>query len=85
MYKSKRRGKVVFLIVMAGGVLGAILGYVLRDTIPILNQGLRVGTDGLGFDLYLIDLNFSLNVNITLAAIIGFLLAFLLADVGRRS
>ncbi len=85
MRKSKRRGKVVFFIVLAGGVLGAILGHVLRDTIPILNQGLKVGTDAIGFNLYLIDFSFSINVNITLAAIIGLLLAFLLADVGRRS
>lgn len=80
----KRRGKIVFLIVLAGGVLGAILGYVLRDIVPILNQGLKVGTDSLNLNLYLFDVSFSIHINITLAAIIGILLAFLLADVGRR-
>ncbi|MDZ7837410.1 MAG: DUF4321 domain-containing protein [Actinomycetota bacterium] len=81
---GKGRGKIVFLIVLAGGVIGAILGHVLRETIPILDKGLKVGTDSLSLNLYLFDVSFSIHVNITLGAIIGILLAFLLADVGRR-
>ena len=80
----KRRGKIVFFIVLAGGVIGAILGHVLADTIPILDKGLKVGTDQLNLDLYLIDLSFGIHINITLGAIIGLLIAFLLADVGKR-
>ncbi len=80
----KRRGRIVFLIVLAGGVIGAILGHVLADTIPILDRGLKVGTDQLSLDLYLIDISFGIHINITLGAIIGLLIAFLLADVGRR-
>ncbi len=80
----KRRGKIVFFIVLAGGVIGAILGHVLADTIPILDRGLKVGTDQLSLDLYLIDISFGIHINITLGAIIGLLIAFLLADVGRR-
>jgi len=56
---AKRRGKIVFFITFFGGVLGAILGHVLADTVPILDKGLKV-------------------------AIIGLLIAFLLADVGTR-
>lgn len=80
----KRRGIVVFFIIIAGGILGAILGHVLRDIVPILDQGLKVGTDQLSLNLYLIDVSFGIHVNITLGAIIGLLLAFLLADVFRR-
>jgi len=80
----RKRGKVVFFIVLLGGILGAILGHVLADTIPILDKGLKVGTDSLGINLYLFDISFSIHTNITLCAIIGMLLAFLLADVGRR-
>ncbi|MDD3520589.1 MAG: DUF4321 domain-containing protein [Actinomycetota bacterium] len=80
----KRRGIVVFFIIIVGGILGAILGHVLRDIVPILDQGLKVGTDKLSLDLYLFDISFSIHVNITLGAIIGLLLAFLLADVFRR-
>ncbi|HHT78555.1 MAG TPA: DUF4321 domain-containing protein [Actinobacteria bacterium] len=80
----KRRGIVVFFIIIIGGILGAILGHVLRDIVPILDQGLKVGTDQLSLNLYLIDVSFSIHVNITLGAIIGLLLAFLLADVFRR-
>ena len=81
---SRRSGKVVFFIVLLGGILGAILGHVLADTIPILDKGLKVGTDSLSLNLYLIDVSFSIHVNITLGAIIGLLIAFLLADLGRR-
>jgi len=81
---GKRRGKIVFLIVLLGGIIGAILGHVLKDIVPILDKGLKVGTDSLSFNLYLIDMSFGIHINITLGAIIGLLIAFLLADVGRR-
>lgn len=81
---AKRRGKIIFFITFFGGVLGAILGHVLADTIPILDKGLKVGTDMLSLDLYLLDISFCIHVNITLGAIIGLLIAFLLADVGTR-
>ncbi len=81
---GKRRGKVVFLIVLLGGIIGAVLGHILKDVVPILDKGLKVGTDSLGFSLYLIDMSFGIHINITLGAIIGILIAFLLADVGRR-
>jgi multisubunit Na+/H+ antiporter MnhE subunit len=81
---NRRRGFLTFFIVLVGAILGAILGHVLRDVLPILDKGLKVGTDTLGFNLYLIDLSFSIHVNITLGAIIGILIAFLISDIGRR-
>ena len=80
----KRSGVVTFFIVLAGGIIGAIVGHVLNETIPILDKGLKVGTDQLSLNLYLIDVSFSIHVNITICAIIGLLLAFLIADLGRR-
>jgi len=73
---SKKRGKVVFFIVLLGGIIGAILGHVLSDTVPILDKGLKVGTDSLSLNLYLIDISFGIHINITLGAIIGLLIAF---------
>lgn len=81
---GKRRGKIVFFIVLAGGILGAVLGHILKDVVPILDKGLKVGADSLSLNLYLIDISFGIHINITLCAIIGILIAFLLADVGRR-
>lgn len=81
---SRKRGIITFFIVIVGGVLGAILGHILRDIIPILDMGLKVGTDQLSLNLYLIDVSFGIHVNITLGAIIGILIAFLIADLGRR-
>ncbi len=80
----KRSGVITFFIVLAGGIIGAIVGHVLNDTIPILDKGLKIGTDQLSLNLYLIDVSFSIHVNITICAIIGLLLAFLIADLGRR-
>lgn len=80
----KRSGVVTFIIVLAGGIIGAIVGHILSDTIPILDKGLKVGTDQLSLNLYLIDVSFSIHVNITICAVIGLLLAFLIADLGRR-
>ena len=80
----KRSGVVTFFIVLAGGIIGAIVGHVLNDTIPILDKGLKVGTDQLSLNLYLIDVSFSIHVNVTVCAIIGLLIAFLIADLGRR-
>jgi fluoride ion exporter CrcB/FEX len=81
---NRRMGVVTFFIVLAGGVIGAIVGHVLNDIIPVLDKGLKVGTDQLSLNLYLIDVSFSIHVNITLCAIIGILIAFLIADLGRR-
>ncbi|OFW63617.1 MAG: hypothetical protein A2Z35_02395 [Actinobacteria bacterium RBG_19FT_COMBO_36_27] len=81
---GKRRGKIVFFIVLAGGILGAVLGHILKDVVPILDKGLKVGADSLSLNLYLIDISFGIHINITLCAIIGILIAFLLADVGKR-
>jgi hypothetical protein len=81
---NRRRGVVTFFIVFAGGIIGAIVGHVLRDIVPILDKGLKVGTDQLSLNLYLIDISFGIHVNITLCAIIGILIAFLIADIGRR-
>ena len=80
----KRSGVITFFIVLAGGIIGAIVGHVLNDTIPILDKGLKIGTDQLSLNLYLIDVSFSIHINITICAIIGLLLAFLIADLGRR-
>jgi hypothetical protein len=81
---NKRNGVITFLIVLAGGIIGAIVGHVLRDSIPILDKGLKIGTNQLGFNLYLLDASFSIHVNITLCAVLGILIAFLIADLGRR-
>jgi hypothetical protein len=81
---NKRSGVITFLIVLAGGIIGAIVGHVLQGSIPILDRGLKVGTDQLSFNLYLIDMSFSIHVNITLCAVLGILIAFLIADLGRR-
>ena len=81
---KRRRGVLTFFIILISGVIGAIVGHVLKDIIPILDKGLKVGTDQLSLNLYLIDVSFAIHINITLAAVIGILLGVLIADIGRR-
>ena len=81
---KRRRGLLNFFIILISGVIGAIVGHVIKDIVPILDKGLKVGTDQLSANLYLIDMSFSIHVNITLAAVIGILLGVLIADIGRR-
>jgi hypothetical protein len=81
---KRRRGVLTFFIILISGVIGAIVGHVLKDIVPILDKGLKVGTDQLSANLYLIDVSFAIHVNITLAAVIGILLGVLIADIGRR-
>ena len=81
---KRRRGVLTFFIILISGIIGAVVGHVLKDIVPILDKGLKVGTDQLSANLYLIDVSFAIHVNITLAAVIGILLGVLIADIGRR-
>ncbi len=81
---KRRRGVLTFFIILISGVIGAIVGHVLKDIVPILDKGLKVGTDQLSANLYLVDVSFAIHINITLAAVIGILLGVLIADIGRR-
>ena len=81
---KRRRGLLTFFIILVSGTLGAVLGHVLKDIIPILDKGLKIGTDQLSLNIYLIDLSFAIHINITLATIIGILIGVLISDIGRR-
>jgi len=72
------------MILLIGLIFGAILGHILRDVVPILDEGLKVGFEQLTLNLYLFDISFSINLRITFAAIIGMLVSFLIADFIRR-
>lgn len=82
--RLRRRPGRVFITLLVGLFFGAILGHIMSSILPILDEGLKVGFRPLSLNLYLFDVDLSLNFNITLAAIIGMLVAFLIADFGRR-
>ncbi|MBA7674043.1 hypothetical protein ES703_82250 [subsurface metagenome] len=81
---KRKSGWTIFMILLIGLIFGAILGHILRDVVPILDEGLKVGFEQLTLNLYLFDISFSINLRITFAAIIGMLVSFLIADFIRR-
>jgi hypothetical protein len=79
----KIRGKFVIFIVLIGAILGSIIGYVLKDLVPVLDMGVKVGFTPVTFNFELFDFTIGLHFKITLAAIIGIIASFLLVDIRR--
>ncbi len=75
------RGRYVLIILLVGAILGSIIGYVLRELLPILDMGVKIGLSPVTVDLYLFDLTFGIHLKITLASIMGLLATFLLLDI----
>lgn len=79
-----RKNSIVLLILMlAGVVLGGFLGHLARDIswLSWLNYGQSFGLTGTGgsalvLDLGVLVLQFGLQIKITIASIIGMVLAF---------
>lgn len=67
-----------FVSLFVGAVLGGVLGEVFKRYIPLLAGGVKVGFKPVTLDLYILMLTFGFNFKITVAAIIGMLLAFIL-------
>jgi len=82
--RTRGRTGRIFITLLVGLFFGAILGHILKDVLPILDEGLKVGLKPLSLNLYLFDMSLSLYFRITLAAIIGMLIAFLVVDLTRR-
>ncbi len=67
-----------FIALFVGAVLGGVLGEVFKRYIPLLAGGVKVGFKPVTLDLYIFVLTFGFDFKITVAAIIGLLLAFIL-------
>ena len=81
----KRDSLVLLLLLLAGVVLGGFLGYLAKDIswLSWLNYGQTfglTGTDGsaLVLDLGVLVLQFGIRIKITIASIIGIVVAFFL-------
>ena len=81
----KRDSLVLLLLMLAGVVLGGFLGYLAKDIswLAWLNYGQTfglTGTDGsaLVLNLGVLTLQFGLQIKITIASIIGIVVAFFL-------
>lgn len=81
----KRGSLVLLLLMLAGVVLGGFLGYLAKDIswLAWLNYGQTFGITGangsaLILDLGVLTLQFGLQIKITIASIIGIVVAFFL-------
>lgn len=81
----KKDSLVLLLLMLAGVVLGGFLGYLARDIswLSWLNYGQTFGLTGpngsaLILDLGVLVLQFGLQIKITIASILGIVLAFFL-------
>lgn len=78
MNRSKNTG-VLLLMIVAGVLIGSLIGAVLSSFAPILNYGPGpLGVRELGIDLKLITFNMTFLVDLNLAGLIGLVLAALL-------
>lgn len=74
--RDDRKGQAIALL--AGAVLGGALGEIFRRYVPVIGEGVIVGFKPFTIDLYISSITLGATFKITIAAIIGLLLAFLL-------
>lgn len=74
--RDDRIGQVVALLV--GLVIGGAMGEAFRRYVPVLGDGAIIGFKPVTIDLHVFSLTLGMTFNITIAAVIGLLLAFLL-------
>lgn len=79
MRPRNRNLALLFLLIIVGVVLGSIIGDLLSDKIPLLANSYPIGfKTPIHLDLSVIDLTFGFIIDINIASVIGFLIAFLL-------
>ncbi len=69
-------GQAVALLI--GAVIGGAMGEVFRPYVPILGSGVVIGFKPVTVDLHVITLTLGMMFKVTISAVIGILLAFLL-------
>jgi len=78
MQRSKNMGVLLFMLV-AGVLIGSLLGSVLARFIPLLNYGPGpLGIRHFGIDLSIISFELSFLIDLNLAGLIGVMLAALM-------
>lgn len=78
MRNSTQNGWSLFLLLLAGIVLGGFIGWVAKDVkyLEWLNYGQQFGVnDPIKLNLGILKVTFGLNIKITMASIIGVILA----------
>jgi len=72
-----------FLMLFVGAVIGGIAGELLSKQLPVLGRGYPLGIKPASLDLKIFFLTFGLQFKMTLAALVGLLVAVLVAERRR--
>ena len=74
-----KKGNSIYLIVLVltGSIIGSILGASISDILPILNYGETIGFGPATLDLNIITLTLGFSANLTVASIIGIIIAII--------
>lgn len=76
-YRNNAKNPWILLILLIfGGLIGALLGNTFGSSLPILNQGFsNIGLKPTTVDLAVITITFGLTLKVTVASIVGFIIA----------
>lgn len=69
-------GQVIALLI--GAVIGSAMGEIFRPYVPIIGSGVVIGFKPVTVDLHVITLTLGMMFKVTISAVIGILLAFML-------
>jgi len=69
---------VLLLFLLIGLIFGGIIGDYLGRSFELLNYSKAIGINNFDLDLSVIDLSFSFTMNISLASVIGLIIAIML-------
>jgi hypothetical protein len=76
--KRARDGWILFLYLLAGGLIGSVLGEVLSGLMPILQRGISLGlTPPAVLNLWFIKVTLGFQMQLNLAGALGMVLAFI--------
>ena len=74
----KKGSLALVLVILAGSIFGKIIGGALSKYIPILNYGESIGFGPTSIDLNIINFTLGFRASITVAGIIGIIIAIFL-------
>ncbi len=75
----RKGGNLIYLVllILTSTIIGTILGKALSEYLPILNYGESIGFGPATLDLNIFSITFGFNANLTVAGIIGVLIAII--------
>lgn len=78
MRKGTSMNSALFIVILIISiVIGSIIGRAFSNTVPILNYGEKIGFGPATLDLKFFSVTFGFSENITLAGIIGLIIAII--------